>query len=111
MLAPNKSLAAQLANEFREFSEQCVEYFVSYYDYYQPEAYMPASDTYIEKDSSINDEIDGFAIPQLRHCWPREPVVPSVSAIYGLGPLMLFGTCFVSGWGRRIINERSSGPH
>ena len=59
VLAPNKSLAAQLANEFREFfPDNRVEYFVSYYDYYQPEAYMPASDTYIEKDSSIHDEID-----------------------------------------------------
>src|SRR6478672_10634033 len=63
IIAPNKSLAAQLANEFREFfPANRVEYFVSYYDYYQPEAYMPSSDTYIEKDSSINDEID-----RLRH--------------------------------------------
>ena len=63
VLAPNKSLAAQLANEFREFfPDNRVEYFVSYYDYYQPEAYMPASDTYIEKDSSVNDEND-----RLRH--------------------------------------------
>jgi excinuclease ABC subunit B len=63
VMAPNKSLAAQLANEFREFfPENRVEYFVSYYDYYQPEAYMPASDTYIEKDSSVNDEIE-----RLRH--------------------------------------------
>src|SRR6266480_5027873 len=63
VIAPNKSLAAQLANEFREFFPgNRVEYFVSYYDYYQPEAYIPSSDTYIEKDSSINDEID-----RLRH--------------------------------------------
>ncbi|MGZ4681996.1 MAG: DEAD/DEAH box helicase family protein, partial [Acidimicrobiales bacterium] len=63
VIAPNKSLAAQLANEFREFfPDNRVEYFVSYYDYYQPEAYMAASDTYIEKDSSVNDEID-----RLRH--------------------------------------------
>ena len=63
VLAPNKSLAAQLANELKEFfPENRVEYFVSYYDYYQPEAYMPSSDTYIEKDSSVNDEID-----RLRH--------------------------------------------
>src|SRR4051794_27960923 len=63
VLAPNKSLAAQLAAEFRElFPKNRVEYFVSYYDYYQPEAYLPSSDTYIEKDSSINDEID-----RLRH--------------------------------------------
>jgi excinuclease ABC subunit B len=63
VIAPNKSLAAQLANEFREFfPDNRVEFFVSYYDYYQPEAYIPSSDTYIEKDSSINDEID-----RLRH--------------------------------------------
>ena len=63
VISPNKSLAAQLANEFREFfPENAVEYFVSYYDYYQPEAYVPSSDTYIEKDSSVNDEID-----RLRH--------------------------------------------
>ena len=63
ILAPNKSLAAQLASEFREFfPKNRVEYFVSYYDYYQPEAYLPSTDTYIEKDSSINDEID-----RLRH--------------------------------------------
>ena len=62
VLAPNKSLAAQLANEFREFfPKNRVEYFVSYYDYYQPEAYLPSTDTYIEKDSSINDEIDRLA--------------------------------------------------
>src|SRR5947199_4234453 len=63
VIAPNKSLAAQLANEFREvFPNNAVEYFVSYYDYYQPEAYVPQTDTYIEKDSSINDEIE-----RLRH--------------------------------------------
>ncbi|MGH2773662.1 MAG: DEAD/DEAH box helicase family protein, partial [Actinomycetota bacterium] len=63
VMAPNKSLAAQLTNEFKEFfPNNAVEYFVSYYDYYQPEAYIPSSDTYIEKDSSLNDEID-----RLRH--------------------------------------------
>src|SRR5690348_6417802 len=88
VIAPNKSLAAQLANEFKEFfPENRVEYFVSYYDYYQPEAYLPSSDTYIEKDSSINDEID-----RLRHSatWALVSrrdviVVASVSCIYGLG--------------------------
>ena len=68
VLAPNKSLAAQLANEFREFfPDNRVEYFVSYYDYYQPEAYMPASDTFIEKDSSINDEITDFVTRRQQH--------------------------------------------
>jgi excinuclease ABC subunit B len=88
VLAPNKSLAAQLANEFREFfPNNRVEYFVSYYDYYQPEAYMASSDTYIEKDATVNDEID-----RLRHSStsalltrPDTIVVASVSAIYGLG--------------------------
>ena len=73
VLAPNKSLAAQLANEFREFfPNNRVEYFVSYYDYYQPEAYLPSSDTYIEKDSSINDEID-----RLRHAATAAPAHPA----------------------------------
>ena len=89
VLAPNKSLAAQLANEFREFfPDNRVEYFVSYYDYYQPEAYMPASDTYIEKDSSINDEIDRLRQSATAALLTRRDVivVASVSAIYGLGP-------------------------
>tara|TARA_B100000902_G_scaffold172133_2_gene166387 strand:- start:665 stop:2758 length:2094 start_codon:yes stop_codon:yes gene_type:complete len=89
VLAPNKSLAAQLANEFREFfPDNRVEYFVSYYDYYQPEAYMPASDTYIEKDSSINDEIDRLRHSATAALLTRRDVivVASVSAIYGLGP-------------------------
>ncbi len=88
VIAHNKTLAAQLCNEFREFfPENRVEYFVSYYDYYQPEAYLPATDTYIEKDMAINDEID-----KLRHaattslCERKDTiVVASVSCIYGLG--------------------------
>jgi excinuclease ABC subunit B len=88
VIAPNKSLAAQLANEFREFfPENRVEYFVSYYDYYQPEAYMPSSDTYIEKDSSINDEIDRLRHSATSALLTRRDVivVASVSCIYGLG--------------------------
>jgi excinuclease ABC subunit B len=88
VLAPNKSLAAQLANEFREFfPENRVEYFVSYYDYYQPEAYMAASDTYIEKDSSVNDEIDRLRHAATSALLTRRDVivVASVSCIYGLG--------------------------
>ena len=88
VIAPNKTLAAQLYNEFREFfPKNNVHYFVSYYDYYQPEAYMPTSDTYIEKDSAINQEID-----KLRHAATRSIlehrdtiVVASISCIYGLG--------------------------
>ncbi len=88
VLAPNKSLAAQLANEFKEFFPQNrVEYFVSYYDYYQPEAYMPSSDTYIEKDSTVNDEIDRLRHSATEALLTRRDtiVVASVSAIYGLG--------------------------
>ena len=88
VMAPNKILAAQLCSEFKElFPDNAVEYFISYYDYYQPEAYIPQSDTYIEKDSSINDEID-----KLRHSAtsallerPDVIIVASVSCIYGLG--------------------------
>ncbi|MGH8991258.1 MAG: excinuclease ABC subunit UvrB [Acidimicrobiia bacterium] len=88
VLAPNKSLAAQLTSEFREFfPKNRVEYFVSYYDYYQPEAYIPSSDTYIEKDSSINDEIDRLRHSATSALLSRRDViiVASVSAIYGLG--------------------------
>src|SRR4029450_3305094 len=88
VIAHNKTLAAQLCNEFREFfPENAVEYFVSYYDYYQPEAYVPQADLYIEKDSSRNDHID-----RLRHAAPSSLltrrdtiIVASVSCIYGLG--------------------------
>ena len=88
VIAPNKSLAAQLANEFKEFfPNNRVEYFVSYYDYYQPEAYMPSSDTYIEKDSSVNDEIDRLRHSATSALLTRRDVivVASVSCIYGLG--------------------------
>ena len=88
VIEPNKSLAAQIANEMREvFPENRVEYFVSYYDYYQPEAYLPSSDTYIEKDSSINDEIDRLRHSATSALLTRRDVivVASVSCIYGLG--------------------------
>ena len=88
ILAPNKSLAAQLAQEMREFfPENRVEYFVSYYDYYQPEAYIASSDTYIEKDSSINDEIDRLRHSATAALLTRRDtiVVASVSCIYGMG--------------------------
>jgi len=88
VMAPNKTLAAQLFGEFRElFPHNAVEYFVSYYDYYQPEAYIPASDTYIEKDSSINDAIDKMRHSATRSLLTRRDVliVASVSCIYGLG--------------------------
>lgn len=88
VLAPNKTLAAQLYNEFRAlFPENAVEYFVSYYDYYQPEAYVPSSDTYIEKDSAINDDIDKLRHAATHALLTRRDViiVASVSCIYGLG--------------------------
>ena len=88
VLAPNKSLAAQLASEFRDFfPNNRVEYFVSYYDYYQPEAYIPSSDTFIEKDSSVNDEIDRLRHSATSALLTRRDVivVASVSCIYGLG--------------------------
>jgi excinuclease ABC subunit B len=88
ILAPNKTLAAQLFAEFKEFFPQnAVEYFVSYYDYYQPEAYVPGSDTYIEKDSAINDEIEKLRHSATRSLLDREDVivVASVSCIYGIG--------------------------
>ena len=88
VLAPNKTLAAQLYSEFKElFPENAVEYFVSYYDYYQPEAYIPASDTYIQKDSSINEMIDKLRHSATRSVLSRRDVivVASVSCIFGLG--------------------------
>jgi excinuclease ABC subunit B len=88
VLAPNKTLAAQLYGEFRElFPDNAVEYFVSYYDYYQPEAYLPTSDTFIEKDSSVNDEIDKMRHSATRSLLTRRDViiVASVSCIYGIG--------------------------
>ena len=88
VIAPNKSLAAQLCNEFKRFfPHNAVEYFVSYYDYYQPEAYVPSSDTYIEKDSSINDEIERLRHSATSALLQRDDVliVASVSCIFGLG--------------------------
>src|SRR5689334_8946606 len=88
VLAPNKTLAAQLAKEFRElFPHNAVEYFVSYYDYYQPEAYIPQTDTYIEKDSSVNEEVERLRHSATMSLLTRRDVivVATVSAIYGLG--------------------------
>ena len=88
VIAHNKTLAAQLCNEFREFfPDNAVEYFVSYYDYYQPEAYLPQSDTYIEKDAVVNDDIDRLRHAATSSLLTRRDVliVASVSCIYGLG--------------------------
>src|SRR6201999_2175955 len=88
VMAPNKTLAAQLANELREMlPNNAVEYFVSYYDYYQPEAYVPQTDTYIEKDSSVNDEVERLRHSATNSLLTRRDVVvvATVSCIYGLG--------------------------
>ncbi len=88
VMSHNKTLAAQLYSEFKNFfPKNAVEYFVSYFDYYQPEAYIPRSDTYIEKDSSINDEIERLRLSSMGSLLTREDVlvVASVSCIYGLG--------------------------
>ncbi|MGH8579893.1 MAG: DEAD/DEAH box helicase family protein, partial [Gammaproteobacteria bacterium] len=88
VLAPNKTLAAQLYGEMREFfPHNAVEYFVSYYDYYQPEAYVPATDTYIEKDASINDHIEQMRLSATKALLERDDsiIVATVSSIYGLG--------------------------
>src|SRR5215510_14208652 len=88
VLAHNKTLAAQLYGEFREFfPHNAVEYFVSYYDYYQPEAYVPSTDTYIEKDSSVNEHIEQMRLSATKALLERSDaiIVATVSAIYGLG--------------------------
>ncbi|MFD0714989.1 excinuclease ABC subunit UvrB [Paenibacillus sp. GCM10027626] len=99
VIAHNKTLAAQLCSEFKEFfPDNAVSYFVSYYDYYQPEAYIPSSDTYIEKDSSINDEIDKLRHSATSSLFERTDViiVASVSCIYGLGSPMEYGSLVLS---------------
>lgn len=99
VIAPNKTLAAQLCSEFKEFfPHNAVSYFVSYYDYYQPEAYLPSSDTYIEKDSSINEEIDKLRHSATSSLFERRDViiVASVSCIYGLGSPMEYRSLVLS---------------
>src|SRR5438046_10686838 len=109
VLAHNKTLAAQLYHEFRGFfPENAVEYFVSYYDYYQPEAYIAATDTYIEKESTINDEIDRLRLSATRSLFERRDViiVASVSCIYGLGsPEAYYGMLLPLERGQRIARE------
>jgi excinuclease ABC subunit B len=109
VLAHNKTLAAQLYHEFRNFfPKNAVEYFVSYYDYYQPEAYIPASDTYIEKESTINDELDKLRMSATRSLFERRDVVivASVSCIYGLGsPEAYYGMLVMLEAGQRTSRE------
>ena len=109
VLAHNKTLAAQLFHEFRNFfPKNAVEYFVSYYDYYQPEAYIPASDTYIEKESTINDELDKLRMSATRSLFERRDVVivASVSCIYGLGsPEAYYGMLVMLEAGQKTSRE------
>ncbi|MGH9687322.1 MAG: excinuclease ABC subunit UvrB [Candidatus Acidiferrales bacterium] len=109
VLAHNKTLAAQLFHEFKSFFPQnAVEYFVSYYDYYQPEAYVPASDTFIEKESTINDELDKLRMSATRSLFERRDVVvvASVSCIYGLGsPEAYYGMLLMLEKGQSIARE------
>src|SRR3989440_10953266 len=109
VIAHNKTLAAQLYQEFKSlFPENAVEYFVSYYDYYQPEAYVPASDTYIEKEATINDEIDRLRMSATRALFERRDVivVASVSCIYGLGdPDAYYGMLLFVEPGLRITRD------
>jgi excinuclease ABC subunit B len=110
VMAHNKTLAAQLYQEFRRFfPHNAVEYFVSYYDYYQPEAYVPASDTYIEKESTINDEIDRMRLSATRSLFERRDViiVASVSCIYGLGsPEAYYGMLLPLERGQRMDRDQ-----
>src|SRR5881392_358708 len=109
VMAHNKTLAAQLYLEFRRFfPENAVEYFVSYYDYYQPEAYVPTTDSYIEKEATINDEIDRMRLSATRSLFERRDViiVASVSCIYGLGsPEAYYGMMLPVDRGQKIKRE------
>src|SRR6188474_737476 len=110
VMVHNKTLAAQLYQEFRRFfPDNAVEYFVSYYDYYQPEAYVPATDSYIEKESTINDEIDRMRLSATRSLFERRDViiVASVSCIYGLGsPDAYYGLVLPLEKGQRIDRDQ-----
>src|SRR4026209_2765323 len=110
VMVHNKTLAAQLYQEFRRFFPQnAVEYFVSYYDYYQPEAYVPATDSYIEKEATINDEIDRMRLSATRSLFERRDViiVASVSCIYGLGsPEAYYGMLLPLEVGQRIDRDQ-----
>src|SRR5437868_10154451 len=109
VIAHNKTLAAQLYHEFKNFFPQnAVEYFVSYYDYYQPEAYIPAGDVYIEKEATINDELDKLRLSATKSLFERRDcvIVASVSCIYGLGsPEAYYGMLLFLEKGQRIRRE------
>src|SRR5438128_1565799 len=110
VLAHNKTLAAQLYHEFKSFfPSNAVEYFVSYYDYYQPEAYIPSGDIYIEKEATINDELDKLRLSATRSLFERRDciIVASVSCIYGLGsPEAYYGMLLMLEKGQRIARQQ-----
>src|SRR5499425_3063188 len=110
VMAHNKTLAAQLYHEFKSFfPENAVEYFVSYYDYYQPEAYIPSSDVYIEKEATINDELDKLRLSATRSLFERRDcvIVASVSCIYGLGsPEAYYGMLLMLEKGQKISRNQ-----
>src|SRR3979490_321250 len=114
VMSPNKTLAAQLCSEFRSFfPSNAVEYFVSYYDYYQPEAYIPSSDVYIEKESTINDELDKLRLSATRSLFERRDciIIASVSCIYGLGsPEAYYGMLFMLEKGQKISRKDIISP-
>src|SRR4030081_3034997 len=109
VLAHNKALDAQLYHEFKSFfPDNAVEYFVSYYDFYQPEAYIPSSDVYIEKESTINDELDKLRLSATRSLFERRDciIIASVSCIYGLGsPEAYYGMLFMLEKGQKISRK------
>src|ERR1700726_4039449 len=109
VLAHNKTLAAQLYHEFKQFfPSNAVEYFVSYYDYYQPEAYIPAGDVYIEKEATINNELDKLRLSATRSLFERRDcvIIASVSCIYGLGsPEAYYGMLLMLEKGQKIARE------
>src|SRR5271165_4861785 len=110
VLAHNKTLAAQLYHEFKSFfPSNAVEYFVSYYDYYQPEAYIPSGDIYIEKEATVNDELDKLRLSATRSLFERRDcvIVASVSCIYGLGsPEAYYGMLLMLEKGQKIKREQ-----
>src|SRR5579872_1425927 len=110
VLAHNKTLAAQLYHEFKTFfPDNAVEYFVSYYDYYQPEAYIPSSDVYIEKDATINDELDKLRLKATKSLFERRDcvLIASVSCIYGLGsPEAYYGMLLMLEKGQKITRNQ-----
>src|SRR5881227_2254005 len=113
VMAHNKTLAAQLYHEFKSFFPQnAVEYFVSYYDYYQPEAYIPSGDIYIEKEATINDELDKLRLSATKSLFERRDciIVASVSCIYGLGsPDAYYGMLLMLDKGQKIKREEITG--